>query len=309
MPDLTDPPAGSAGRAGVGGPPRAGGATCREFLEWALPGLGLSWRGFRRVHRQVCRRIARRLADLHLPDCPAYRQYLEAHPAEWTLLDEFCRIPISRLVRERAVFERLASDVLPALAEAATARGDDSLRCWSAGCASGEEPYSLAILWLLVLASRYPGLSLSVTATDVDEQLLERARAAVYRRSSLREVPDEWIAAAFTRSGDRYTLRPEYRTPVRFHQEDLRRALPPGPFDLILCRYVAFTYFDEALQRRTLDRLLTALRPGGALVIGLKERLPAGIEGIEPWAPDLLIFRRVGAGHGSDTERAGDAAR
>jgi len=285
------------------------GTTCCEFLQWALPQLGLSWRGFQRVHRQVCRRIAARLAALHLADCLMYRQYLETHPAEWTMLDGFCRIPISRLVRERAVFERLASEVLPTLAEAATARGAENFLCWSAGCASGEEPYSLAILWMLVLAPRYPGLSLRVTATDIDEKLLERAGAAVYRRSSLREVPDQWIAAAFTRCDDRYTLRPEYRAPVQFRQEDVRQVLPSGPFDLVLCRYLAFTYFDEPLQRRTLERLLTALRPGGALVIGLKERLPGGVEGIEPWVPDLRIFRRVGAGHGSDPERARDSTR
>lgn len=309
MPDLTAPVPAPQAAPATGTEAGASGATCREFLEWALPRLGLSWPGFKRVHRQVCRRIAGRLADLRLPDCLTYRQYLEAHPAEWTVLDGFCRISISRLVRERAVFERLASEVLPALAEAALARGAETLRCWSAGCASGEEPYSLAILWMLALAPRYPGLSLRVTATDVDEQLLERAREAVYRRSSLREVPDEWIAAAFTRSGDRCTLRPEYRAPVRFRREDLREVLPPGRFDLVLCRYVAFTYFDEPLRRRTLERLLMALRPGGALVIGLKERLPEGVEGIEPWAPELRIFRRAGAPHGPDPDRAGGAAR
>jgi chemotaxis protein methyltransferase CheR len=64
-------------------------------------------------------------------------------------------------------------------------------------------------------------------------------------------------------------------------------------FDLVLCRYVAFTYFDDALRRRTLQRLLTKLRPGGAFVIGLKEQLPEGVPGLEPWVPALRIFRRV----------------
>lgn len=297
-----------AGLLGRFGGRAVSGTTCAEFLQWALPQLGLSWDGFRRVHRQVCRRIAARVTALHLADCLAYRQYLETHPAEWTMLDSFCRIPISRLVRERVVFERLASDVLPTLAEAAAARGAGELRCWSAGCASGEEPYSLAILWQLVLACRFPALSLRVTATDVDEQLLERARAAIYRRSSLREVPDEWIAAAFTPCDGLYALQPQFRAAVQFHQQDVRRVLPVGLFDLVLCRYVAFTYFDESLQRRTLERLLTVLRPGGALVIGLKECLPSGVEGVEPWMPDLRIFRRVGAEHGCDGERAQEPA-
>jgi len=274
--------------------------TCVEFLQWALPRLDLSWSGFRRVHRQVCRRIAARLQVLRLPDCAAYRDYLAAEPGEWVTLETFCRIPISRFVRERAVFERLASDVLPPLAAAAMARAEVELRCWSAGCASGEEPYSLAILWRVLLADRYPGLTLRVTATDIDEQLLERARAGSYRRSSLREVPDEWMATAFTRCGQMYVVQPEFRAGVELLRQDLREVLPPGPFDLVLCRYLAFTYFNEALQRRTLGRLLTVLRPGGALVIGRKEHLPGGVEGVEPWIPELGIFRRTGGRGGSD---------
>jgi chemotaxis protein methyltransferase CheR len=269
------------------------GETCVEFLQWALPRLGLSAAGFRRVHRQVCHRIAGRLQALRLPHCGAYRTYLETHPAEWSTLDTFCRIPISRLCRERAVFERLSSDIIPVLAAAVAAQGADELRCWSAGCASGEEPYSLAILWELNLAHRFPGLSLRVVATDVDERLLERARVGTYRRSSLREVPETWLQAAFDRAGQLYTVKPAFRLPVEFHLQDVRELLPTGTFDLILCRYLAFTYFDEPLQRRTLERLLSVLRPGGALVIGLKERLPAGAAGVEPWEPDLRIFRRV----------------
>jgi chemotaxis protein methyltransferase CheR len=271
----------------------ADGETCVEFLQWALPLLGLSAAGFRRVHRQVCHRITGRLRELRLPDCGAYRTYLEAHPAEWATVDSFCRIPISRLLRERAVFDRLSSDIIPALAAAAAAQGAAEFRCWSAGCASGEEPYSLAILWGLNLAHRFPGLSLRVVATDVDGRLLQRARAGSYRRSSLREVPEAWLEAAFDRAGQMYTVRPAFKLAVEFYLQDVREVLPAGPFDLILCRYLAFTYFDESLQRRTLERLLTVLRPGGALVIGRKERLPDGVTGVEPWEPDLRIFRRV----------------
>jgi chemotaxis protein methyltransferase CheR len=269
------------------------GERCGEFLEWALPQLELSPAGFRRVRHQVCRRIAGRLQALQLPHCGAYREYLEAHPAEWATLETFCRIPISRFFRERIVFDRLATDVLPALA-AATAPPDAGLvRCWSAGCASGEEPYSLAILWTLGLADRFPGVSLRVVATDIDEHLLQRALTGTYRRSSLREVPEAWLATAFDRTGQLYAVKPAFKHAVEFCLQDLRERLPVGPFDLILCRYLPFTYFDPPLQRRTLERLLTVLRPGGALVIGLKERLPEGARGVEPWAGELRIFRRV----------------
>jgi chemotaxis protein methyltransferase CheR len=265
---------------------------CVEFLLWALPRLGLAWPGFRRVHRQVCRRIGVRLRTLRLPGPAAYRTYLDSHPEEWAILDSACRISVSRLARDRSVFELLARIVLPTLAEQALARGAAELRCWSAGCASGEEPYSLSILWRLELAPRFPGLRLSVVATDVDADLVGRARIARYRKSSLREVPPGWIEAAFDRTGQSFALRPEYREGVELRCEDIRDRVPEGPFDLILCRNVAFTYFEARLQRRTLERLLGVLRPGGALLIGLKERLPEGATGVAGWVPHLGIYRR-----------------
>ena len=283
-----------SGRAPGGslGTPKAGSESV-ELLQWALPRLSLAWPGFRRVRRQVCRRIGRRVEDLKLPDWEAYRLYLETHPEEWTLLDSFCRIPISRFFRDRAVFDRLGTEVLPALAQAAMARGDRRLRCWSAGCASGEEPYSLMILWKLELARRFPDLSLAVVATDIDEKLLDRARAAQYRASSLRELPSEWIDSAFARSGSVFELRPEFRQGIEFRCEDIREKTPAGPFDLILCRNLAFTYFDLPLQRLTVERILRELRPGGALVVGLRERLPEGTAGVAAWDPRLKIYRKL----------------
>jgi chemotaxis protein methyltransferase CheR len=269
-------------------------SSCVAFLQWALPRLDLAWTGFRRVHRQVCKRIGRRLQALRLADPLAYRGYLDAHPEEWAVLDSFCRISVSRLVRDRLVFEELGRVVVPALAAAALRRGVRRVRCWSAGCASGEEPYSLSVLWKLELASRFPTVSFAVLATDVDEQLLERARAAQYGRSSLREVPAAWAEAAFERRGSLFTVRPAFRAGVEFLAQDIRREMPPGPFDLILCRNVVFTYFDTPSQRRTLERMLALLRPGGALVIGLREHLPEGAAGLEPWVGELGIYRRAG---------------
>jgi chemotaxis protein methyltransferase CheR len=241
----------------------------------------------------VWHRVGQRIAALHLGGPAAYRSYLESHPEEWRLFDSFCRIPISRFLRDRETFERLAHDVLPAIAAAAVRRGEHHLRAWSAGCASGEEPYSLALLWCFELQTLLPTFALDVLATDVDERLLERARAARYRRSSLREVPAPWIDAGFSREGEWFLLRPEFQSMVEFQQADVRTELPDGPFDLILCRNLVCTYFDEPLRHRTLGRLLSILRPDGALVIGKDERLPHGLPGVETWDARLGIFRRT----------------
>jgi len=142
---------------------------CVQFLQWALPRLRLRWAGFRKVRKQVCRRLARRINELGLPAVSAYRAYLDTHPEEWTIVDAFCPITISRFYRDRATFQALERDVMPALATAALARGDPTFRCWSIGCASGEEPYTVAMLWMLRLRHRFP-CRLQIIATDIDPE-------------------------------------------------------------------------------------------------------------------------------------------
>src|ERR687890_1051363 len=161
------------------------GEECVAFLQCALPRLGLRWAGYRKVRRQVCRRVAWRIAALGLPDHAAYRAHLAAHPEEWDVLRALTPVTISRFGRDRAVFAALAGDVLPALASGARAAGRDRVRAWSAGCASGEEAYTLALLW----DDGALGPPLEVLATDVHPPVLERARAARYAPSSLRELP------------------------------------------------------------------------------------------------------------------------
>ena len=109
---------------------------CVAFLQWCLPQLGMRWGGFRKVRRQVCKRVSRRIDILGLADPDAYRLYLESHDDEWTTLGSLCRVTISRFYRDRGVFDGLRARVLPLLVEAASARGDDRVRCWCAGCAS-----------------------------------------------------------------------------------------------------------------------------------------------------------------------------
>ncbi len=249
---------------------------CIAFLQWCLPRLGMRWPGFRRVRRQVCKRLARRLRALGLRDLAAYRRRLQAEPGEWPMLDGLCRITISRFYRDQGVFRHLEGNVLPDLARRARARGDDRLRCWCAGCASGEEAYTLAILWRLGPASEFPGLALETVATDADAAVLGRARAGVFAAASLKDLPGGWRAAAFDKIGGGYAVRPAFRPGIAFRLQDIRRRRPAGCFDLVLCRNLAFTYFDEAVQRRILGAIAARLRPGGVLVVGAHERLPPG---------------------------------
>jgi chemotaxis protein methyltransferase CheR len=243
---------------------------CIAFLQWALPRLDLHWPGFRKVRSQVCKRLRRRLAELAL-DLPSYRRRLESVADEWPEVERMCHITISRFFRDRRMFERLGTEVFPALA-----RHAERIRIWSAGCAGGEEPYSLVLTWhfeTLPRLATHP--ELSIVATDADERQIERARLACYPRGNLRDLPGGWMAVGFEQKGESWCLRDAYRVGVRLERQDLRREQPEGLFDLIACRNLAFTYFIPDLRVEIAHQLIARLRPNGILIIGAHETLPA----------------------------------
>jgi chemotaxis protein methyltransferase CheR len=220
-----------------------------------------------------------------------YRAKLEADPREWQVLDGFCRITISRFWRDRSTFHALRQVVLPEIAmQAATEKRE--ARIWSAGCASGEEPYSVGILWDLEVSPRFSKASRGIVATDMDETLLDRARRAFYPKTSLRELPPELAARAFTRSNAFWRLKPAHRQGVLFLQQDVRQETPPGRFDLVLCRNLAFTYFAPALQEAVLERVAASLEPRGVLVIGSHEHLPGSLARWRPFGDHRTIFTK-----------------
>jgi chemotaxis protein methyltransferase CheR len=252
----------------------------------------MRWLGYRRVRGQVCKRVQRRLDALGLAGIAEYRVFLESHEPEWAVLDGLCGITVSRFFRDAPVFQFLGHDVLPALARAARARGDAVLRCWSAGCASGEEPYSLALLWESLPRAGAPRLDLDILATDTDQAVLRRAREARFAFSSLRELPEPLRALGFLVEGQAYVLKPEFRHRVRLSRHDLRAGLPDGPFDLIACRNLAFTYYQADLQVEIARGLRAALHEGGALVLGMHEALPREVGGFRAWSARLHVYRR-----------------
>jgi chemotaxis protein methyltransferase CheR len=150
----------------------------------------------------------------------------------------------------------------------------------------------VAIIWHLSVAQDWPALGLKVIATDADETMIERASGACYAGSSLKELPQGWVDRAFVRRGPLFCLAQEFRQAVELVLQDIRQAMPDGPFDLILCRNLVFTYFDEALQRRISDELRQRLQRGGFLVLGSHEALPAGVGGFAHAVPKLAIYRR-----------------
>jgi chemotaxis protein methyltransferase CheR len=230
------------------------------------------------------------MEEVGCPDIESYRVHLACHDDEWGVLDGLCRITISRFYRDRQVFDRLRTVVLPELASRARVRGASGLRSWCVGCASGEEPYTLLLIWALELENRFPGFPLTVVATDSDPALVARAKRACYPESSLRELPPSWKEDAFSVSGEERCLDERIKAGVDLRLQDVREESPEETFDLILCRNLVFTYFEPALQREIQSKLAGSLFPGGALVVGAHETpLPGDFE---PWLVPAGVYEK-----------------
>jgi chemotaxis protein methyltransferase CheR len=108
----------------------------------------------------------------------------------------------------------------------------------------------------------------------------------------MKELPASWRDRVFARDDDAYCLKPEYKRNIEFLEQDIRRELPVGPFDLILCRNLVFTYFDDALQLKVVSRLVDAMHDDAALVIGVHEKLPEGAKGLLKWFDKQRVYRK-----------------
>lgn len=136
-------------------------------------------------------------------------------------------------------------------------------------------------------------IRLRITGTDTNEAMLERARQGMYQASSLRDLPEQ-LRDALILNENVYQIRNIYKKDIEFLEQDIRVQTPDGIYDLILCRNLVFTYFNDELQRKTLRRIMEKLKQGGVLVIGRRESLPDGVDGLRPLGnTGTSLFRKV----------------
>jgi len=220
----------------------------------------------------VYSRLTRRLRKLQLK---TFRQYIEllatGEPAE---LEEFTNAITTNLTaffREDHHFDHLIDEVLPELAErnAATRR----IRIWSAGCSTGEEPYSIAIALHENLA-KFPNWDIKILATDLDSNVLAHASAGIYANDRVEKMRPDRLKNYFNRTADgRWTMAQCLKSLITFKQLNLMHDWPMrGPFDIIFCRNVVI-YFDKDTQRRLFQRYARLQRPGDVLFIGHSESM------------------------------------
>jgi chemotaxis protein methyltransferase CheR len=240
-----------------------------QFLKEIAPRFGLQWKPLRKDG--IKRRLERRITEIGFLSFERYLQEIDHHPEEEARLSQILTVTISRFFRDRDIFKILETILIPSLLKA---RDKKELRIGSIGCASGEEPYSLSLLWKEAFEKDHAEIRLSIIATDINGALLERAKDGHYKESSLKEVPDAVRRKYFKPEHGIYVLDRKIRESVEFRRHNIFREGPFPDTDILLCRNCAFTYFSKECQNDTVKRIAGSLKEKGYLVIGKEELLP-----------------------------------
>lgn len=209
----------------------------------------------------ILRRIGRRMVVTHNRTMRDYLEYLKEHPEEVGELVKAFLINVTQFFRDPDAFVALRNDILPQIIAQARER-DRILRIWTAGCATGEEPYSLAMILTDLLGAELPEWSVKIFATDLSEMAINFARRGLYAENVLSGVPTAYRERFFERADHGYRIAKALRQMVIFGQQDLTRSAPFPRIDLLLCRNVLI-YFTPELQDYVLAQFAFSLTPGG----------------------------------------------
>lgn len=221
-------------------------------------------------HSTIRRRIARRLSLQKFENIETYADYVETHPQEAKTLFDDLLIHVTGFFRDPEAYEALKTRILPKYME--TFAPDMPFRVWVPGCASGEEAYSIAIVFFELLDKAKSRPPIQIFATDVSEESLQQARAAVYPESIAKDVSKERLRRFFQPVEGGYRVAKWIRETCLFSRHDLTADPPFAKIDLVSCRNVLI-YFGSELQRRVVPILHYALKPGGILWLGRSETI------------------------------------
>ena len=237
----------------------------------------------------LLRRIRTRMAQVRVEGFDTYVDYLRMHRTEATALFNSILINVTGFFRDPEAWETLRADALPGLIAVGTATG--RLRVWSAGCSTGEETYSAAIMIADAFGALATDLDVKIYATDIDDDALVTARQAVFRPDQLKDVPADVLEGHFTAEGHVFRVRRELRRWCIFGRHNLTQDPPLPQINLVLCRNLLI-YFKTPLQERLLARFHYALRDGGVLFLGRSESVMARARGFVPISQKWRLFRR-----------------
>ncbi len=264
-------------------------ASFDDLLDYLKRSRGFDFTAYKRP--SLARRLAKRARALGLESPIAYLRYLEANPEELSRLFDAVLINVTGFFRDPASWEFLSADVIPRIV--ASKDRDESIRVWSAGTASGEEAYSLAMAFAEALGPERFQERVKIYATDLDEDALARARSAIFTEREVVAVPPALRDRYFERTeGRQFVFRHDLRRSIIFGPHDLIQDAPISRVDLLVCRN-ALMYFNAETQARILHRFNFALCEGGYLFLGTTESLPAQNDLFEPLDLKRRFFRKA----------------
>ena len=260
------------------------------LLEYLCHSRGLDFTGYKRS--TLMRRVRKRMQPLEIEEFGNYLDYLEVHPEEFNYLFNTILINVTAFFRDMAPWEYLRQEILPAII---AAKKGLPIRVWSAGCASGEEAYTLGMLMAEALGIEEFRQRVKIYATDIDEEALTQARQAVYTTKDVQAVPSELRKKYFEPLGsNHFIFRHDLRRSVIFGRHDLLQDAPISRLDLLVCRNTLM-YFNAEAQVRVLARFHFALNDTGYLFLGKAEMLLTHANLFSPIELKHRIFIKMSA--------------
>jgi len=258
----------------------------RQLLNY----FALSWDGYCKVRRGVKKRICRHMHEL---GCRTMREYflaLDQNKHAMQHCERLMTVSISRFFRDLGLWQTLGNEVLPTIIKENRRR----VKVWSAGCACGEEVYSLKVLWH-TLSGRFQGLpELEIWATDMNPVYLNKARTGIYPRSSLKEVPEAFRALYFKPGAKEqtYAVAERLKKGIEWRGHNLLFDPPGTNFQLVFLRNSLLTYYEDELKIPVFHKVFDTLARSGFLIIGAHEKMPPGVRGLLPFGHHPCIFQK-----------------
>src|SRR5215467_7557246 len=262
-------------------------STLEDLLIFIRDARGFDFTGYKRS--SLARRIRKRMHEAGSADYVDYRDKLESSAEEFGVLFNTILINVTGFFRDTETWTFLQREVMPELL--ADIGSEREIRVWSAGCASGEEAYSLAMAFSEALGVEESAKRVKIYGTDVDEDALRDARAGVYPGKTLESIPSSLKEKYFEQNGAQFSFRPDLRRRVIFGRHDITRDAPISRLDLLVCRNTLM-YFNVETQSQVIDRFHFASREEGYLFLGKAEMLLSDGERFEVVSMRQRIFRR-----------------
>ncbi|MEA2709698.1 MAG: two-component system, chemotaxis family, CheB/CheR fusion protein [Phycisphaerales bacterium] len=266
-----------------------------SLLEYIRRSRGFDFNVYKRAGLQ--RRVERRMQMVAVAGFSNYQDYLEVHPDEFTQLFNSILINVTGFFRDTATWDFVAKDLIPRILK--NKKNGEPIRIWSAGCATGEEAYSIAMLLNEALGPAEFERRVKIFATDLDDDALNQARQASYSAHQVEAVPEELLKKYFEKSGLRYVFHKDVRRALIFGRHDLLQDAPISRVDLLTCRN-ALMYFNTEAQARVMERFHFALSDNGVLLLGKAEMLFTRLTLFTPLELKMRAFMKVPRGHVRD---------